>query len=246
MRIAILDDDVDQLELTKCTLEGIGHKCLTYTAGGTLLRALRQETFDLLVLDWHLPDISGPEVVRWTRGNLDSHVPILFLTNRREERDIVEGLSCGADDFMIKPMRPGQMVARVQALLRRAYAEPLNGEQSWGPYTFMPVGRRVEYQGVPVNMTQKEFDIALFMFRNMGRLLSRRYMLENLWTASNPAGTELMSRSLDTHISRIRNLLNLRPENGFRLSAVYGQGYRLEMVGTPDENTAAASASVQA
>jgi len=246
MRIAILDDDVDQLELTKSTLEGIGHHCLTYTAGGTLLRELRQETFDLLVLDWHLPDVSGPDVVRWVRSNLNDHVPVLFLTNRREERDIVEGLSCGADDFMIKPMRPAEMIARVQALLRRAYAEPLTGEQSWGPYTFMPVGRRVEFNGTPVNMTQKEFDIAVFMFRNMGRLLSRRYMLENLWSATNPAGTELMSRSLDTHISRIRNLLNLRPENGFRLSAVYGQGYRLEMVGTTDASHSHASAAAQA
>ena len=230
MRIAILDNDVDQLALTKNTLESVGHHCMTYTAGGTLLRELKGETFDLLVVDWQLPDISGPEVVRWARANLHDQVPILFLTNRREERDIVEGLSSGADDFMIKPMRPGEMVARVQALLRRAYAEPLSGEQQWGDYTFMPVGRRVEFNGVPVNMTQKEFDIALFMFRNMGRLLSRRYMLENLWTSNNPSGTELMSRSLDTHISRIRNLLNLRPENGFRLSAVYGQGYRLEMV----------------
>jgi DNA-binding response OmpR family regulator len=234
MRIAILDDDVDQLELTKSTLEDIGHKCLTYTAGGTLLRALRLETFDLLVLDWHLPDISGPEVVRWARENLDDPVPILFVTNRREECDVVEGLSCGADDFMIKPMRPGELAARVQALLRRAYAEPTNGEQSWGPYTFQSAGRRVEFRGTPVTMTQREFDIALFMFRNLGRLLSRRYMLENLWANSNPAGTELMSRSLDTHISRVRNLLNLRPENGFRLSAVYGQGYRLEAVGSSD------------
>lgn len=234
MRIAILDDDVDQLELTKSTLEDIGHKCLTYTVGGTLLRALRQETFDLLVLDWHLPDISGPEVVRWARSNLDDPLPIVFLTNRGEESDVVEGLSCGADDFMVKPMRPGELVARVQALLRRAYAEPASGEQRWGPYTFQSAGRRVEYQGTPVTMTQREFDIALFMFRNMGRLLSRRYMLEHLWANSNPAGTELMSRSLDTHISRVRNLLNLRPENGFRLSAVYGQGYRLEAVGAPD------------
>lgn len=236
MQIAVLDDDVDQLELTKSALEGIGHKCLTYTVGGTLLRALRQETFDLLVLDWHLPDITGPEVVRWVRNHIENPVPILFLTNRSEESDIVEGLSCGADDFMVKPMRAGELVARVQALLRRAYAEPLNGEQCWGPYTFQSAGRRVEYNGNPITMTQREFDIALFMFRNIGRLLSRRYMLENLWSNANPAGTELMSRSLDTHISRVRNLLNLRPENGFRLSAVYGQGYRLEMVGAQDAN----------
>lgn len=243
MRIAILDDEDEQLELVKHTLEAVGHHCLTYPSGGSLLRDVRQETFDLLVLDWQLPDISGPDVVRWIRSSIDEQIPILFLTNRREERDIVEGLSSGADDFMIKPTRPAELVARVQALLRRSYAEPLSGEQTWGPYVFRPVGRSVEYNGAPVNMTQKEFDIALFLFRNMGRLLSRRYMLENLWIVNNPSGTELMSRSLDTHISRIRNLLNLRPENGYRLYAVYGQGYRLEAVGEPETGHAATQPS---
>lgn len=234
MQIAILDDDVDLLELTKSTLEGVGHRCRTFHAGGTLLRALRQDTFDLLVLDWHLPDISGPEIVRWARSHLDDPVPILFLTNRREEADIVEGLSAGADDFMVKPLRTGELIARVQALLRRTYTEPPREAQSWGPYTFHATGRRVEHRGQPVTLTQREFDIALFMFRNLGRLLSRRYMLDNLWANSNPSGADLMSRSLDTHISRIRTLLNLRPENGFRLSAVYGQGYRLEMLTPAD------------
>jgi len=86
----------------------------------------------------------------------------------------------------------------------------------------------VEIDGEPVVLKQKEFELALFLFRNMGRLLSRQYLLDSLWTATNPTGTDLMSRSLDTHISRVRNLLRLRPENGYKLSSVYGQGYRLE------------------
>ena len=136
-------------------------------------------------------------------------------------------------------------VARVQALLRRVYAEPLPTEQVWGRYKFMPIGRRLEIDGKAVSLTQKEFDIALFLFRNKGRLLSRRHLLESLWGSSNPPGTELMSRSLDTHISRIRSVLNLRPENGYRLSAVYGQGYRLESIGNEDYEADAQLAQAQ-
>ena len=237
MRVAALDDDVDQLELTKYTLQAVGHDCHVFQDGDSLIKELRRESYDLLVLDWSLPDMSGPEIVEWVRENLTERIPILFLTNRREERDIVEGLSCGADDFMIKPMRVGELVARVQALLRRVYAEPLPTEQVWGRYKFMPIGRRPEVGGKPVALTQKEFDIALFLFRNKGRLLSRRHLLESLWGSSNPPGTELMSRSLDTHISRIRSVLNLRPDNGYRLSAVYGQGYRLESIGSEEHES---------
>ena len=91
MRVAALDDDVDQLELTKYTLQAVGHDCHVFQDGDSLLRELRRESYDLLVLDWSLPDITGPEIVQWIRDNLTERIPILFLTNRREERDIVEG-----------------------------------------------------------------------------------------------------------------------------------------------------------
>ena len=90
-----------------------------------MLRDLRREICDLLVLDWQLPDVSGLEVVRWVRSNLDHRMPILFVTNHREERDLVEGLAAGADDFMLKPIR-------VRALLRRMYASQADVEQVFG------------------------------------------------------------------------------------------------------------------
>ena len=79
-------------------MQAVGHDCHVFQDGDSLLRELRRESYDLLVLDWSLPDMSGPEIVQWIRDNLTERIPILFLTNRREERDIVEGLSCGADD----------------------------------------------------------------------------------------------------------------------------------------------------
>lgn len=232
MRIAILEDDPIQLDLLGHTIKSLGHACVLFQAGELLRRALQRETFDLLILDWHLPDISGPEIVCWVRATLEDRVPILFVTNRQEERDIIDGLACGADDFMIKPIRPGELSARVGALLRRTHAKEQE-EYLWGSYRFVPSIRRAELDGRSVALTTKEFDLALFFFKNQGRLLSRAHILDSVWGPSNPAGTELMSRSLDTHISKIRRILELRPENGFRLGPVYGQGYRFEAVPLP-------------
>ena len=103
MRIAALDDDPLQLEFFTHALASLGHICHTYTTSAALLKDLRRETFDLLVIDWQLPDMDGPEVVAWVRQQLSPELPILFVTNRQSEDDIVQGLSCGADGS--QPMR---------------------------------------------------------------------------------------------------------------------------------------------
>ncbi|VTU38843.1 hybrid sensor histidine kinase/response regulator [Variovorax sp. PBL-E5] len=112
MRVAALDDDVEELDLIKSTLRAIGHDCHVFTEGAALQRELRRETFDLLIFDWHLPDTTRPEIVQWVRNHLQARIPILFVTNRRQERDLVEGLAAGADDFMMKPIRVGELAAR--------------------------------------------------------------------------------------------------------------------------------------
>jgi DNA-binding response OmpR family regulator len=227
MRVAALDDDANQLELTQRTLAAMGHDCHGFTDSKAFLRALRRETFDLLVLDWELPDISGLEVLRWARENLEERVPVLFITNRNTEADVIEGLSAGADDFMIKPMRVGELTARVKALLRRAYHQQAPNELAFGRYRFDVASAKIAIDGVPVTLKQKEFDLALFLFQNIGRLLSRKHLLEAIWGIE----AEVASRSLDTHVSRLRTKLGLHPENGYRLAAIYSVGYRLEAVG---------------
>lgn len=234
MRVAALDDDKWELDIIRCTLAAAGHDCHVFSAAPIFLRELQRESFDLLLLDWHVPGTTGPEIVRWLRANRQDRIPILLVTNRVQERDIVEGLAAGADDYMVKPIRVHELTARVNALLRRAYTEPPCDEQIWARYRFLLTRKQLEIDGEPVALTQKEFDLSLTLFRNMGRLLSRQHLLEAVWTCSNPLGTTLMSRSLDTHISRVRAVLGLRPENGYRLAAVYGQGYRLEEIRADD------------
>ncbi|HZF83614.1 MAG TPA: response regulator transcription factor [Burkholderiaceae bacterium] len=233
MRIAALDDEPSQLELIRLTMEGLGHECHGFAEGKALLRALRQETFDLLILDWSLPDMAGPAVVRTIREELLNRIPILFVTNRREEADMVEGLGVGADDFMPKPIRVGELSARTQALLRRAYPAQHETEVVFGSYHFFPHSRTLHVNGEPLELKHREYELALFLFQNMGRLLSREHLREAVWGQ----GPEAPSRSLDTHISRLRTKLDLRPNNGFLLSAIYGLGYRLEAIDGDALNT---------
>lgn len=198
------------------------------------MHALRRESFDLLVLDWQLPKVTGIEVVQWVRAHLDHRVPILMLTSRATERDIVEGLSAGADDYMIKPIRVGELVARARALLRRCYSE-VERETVFeiGPHRFDLVARQVSLDGMPVELKRLEFDLAVFLFRNIGRLVSRGHLVDAVWGQTVDVG----SRSLDTHVSRLRTKLELRPQRGFRLSSVYNHGYRLETIDSPAETT---------
>lgn len=230
MRIAALDDESGQLDLIQSTMEGIGHECHGFSDGRSLLRELRQQTYDLLILDWTLPDVQGPGVVKWIREDLNSRLPILFVTNRREEADMVEGLSAGADDFMVKPIRVAELEARVKALLRRAYPAHHETELAFGPYHFFPQSRVLTFKGEPAELKHREYELALFLFQNLGRLLSREHLREAVWGL----GAENPSRSLDTHISRLRTKLDLRPSNGFLLSAIYGLGYRLEAIDGTD------------
>jgi len=119
MRIAILDDDQNLLDLTVATLKDAGHVCHPFSSGKAMLHQLHRESFDLLILDWQVPDLSGTEILQWVREKLSSTLPVLFMTNRSAEDDIVAGLAAGADDYMIKPFDPYVFLARVNALLRR-------------------------------------------------------------------------------------------------------------------------------
>ena len=234
MRIVALDDDLVVLDMLSKTMEAEGHACTTHSTGASLMKDMRRETYDLLILDWQLPDTSGPQVVRWIRENVSQELPVLFVTSRQGEGDIVEGLDCGADDFMVKPVRVGELTARVGALLRRAYPAAVNEVLEFGRYRFLPETRTLEMDSKPVELKNREYDLALFLFQNMGRLLSRDHLREIIWGQNS----DVISRSLDTHVSRLRTLLDLRPENGYVINAVYGVGYRFEAVKPQAEATA--------
>ncbi|MNT06019.1 Alkaline phosphatase synthesis transcriptional regulatory protein PhoP [compost metagenome] len=194
---------------------------------------MRNESFDLVLLDWHLPDIDGDDVVRWLRTNIGPRIPVIFLTNRSTEDDLVEGLRAGADDYIVKPMRPLELLARVAALLRRSQiAEPADDIFEVARYRIEPAARAIMLDGVAVPLAPKEYELALLFFRNLGRLMSRDVLAECVWNREIPA----TSRTLDTHLSNIRQKLQLRPQHGVRLTSSYALGYRLEVV-SPSEDS---------
>jgi DNA-binding response OmpR family regulator len=229
MRIAVLDNDRSQADLICQVLTSAGHVCQSFDSGKEMLAHLRKDSFDMLILDWQVADLNGAEVLRRAKEKMSSTTPMMFLTNSSAEDDIVAGIAAGADDYMIKPLRRGELVARVQALLRRAYPTQNGAEQlQFGPYIFETRPGRLLMDGVVIEVTHKEFYLALLFFRNIGRPLSRAYIHEAVWIRE----TAVPSRTMDTHVSRVRNKLQLRPENGFRLVPVYSYGYRLEKLGS--------------
>jgi DNA-binding response OmpR family regulator len=165
--------------------------------------------------------------MHWIREKQQMATPVLLMTSRASEDDIVDGLAAGANDYLIKPLRRVELVTRVQALLRRTYPNLHTPENlNFGPYVFETRSARLTVAGLAIELTQKEFDLGLLLFRNLGRPLSRAYILDEVWSRD----ADIPSRTLDTHISRVRNKLQLKPEHGFRLAPVYSYGYRLEQI----------------
>ncbi len=224
MRIAILEDEPSQAALIQSWLAAAGHDCHVYGNGRELIARAARESFDLFVLDWQVPEISGEEVLRWVRAHIAEPVPVMFVTGREAEADIVAALEQGADDYMKKPVTRAELLARVQSLLRRAYPSQGAGTLDMESISFDLRLRTLTLAGAPVDLTQKEFDLALFLVQNIGRLLSRGHIQQSVWGNT----VEIPSRTIDTHVSRIRTKLNLRPEGGFKLTPVYNYGYRLE------------------
>ena len=227
MHIAALEDDPAQAELLQSWLTTGGHDCTLFSLGSKLISELSQDSFDLLILDWNLPDISGTDVLSWVRENMDWHIPVIFITCRDAEKDVVHALECGADDYITKPAKQFETLARVIALERRSQPHAdKSGTLDLPPYSFNSKSGTATCHGKPIQLTRKEFDLALFFFRNIGQLLSRTFILENVWDQH----ADLQTRTIDMHVSRLRNKLKIQPTNGWRLISVYQHGYRLENV----------------
>lgn len=225
MRIAVLDDDASQAGLVCQALTAAGHSCHSFPHGADLLNSPDDDRFDLLIIHWQIADRSGMDALQWARGK--AALPVLVVTGRSSEDDIAAALDAGASDYLIKPVRRGELLTRVRTALRRAHPERSNVEQiRFGEYCFDIGASRLRIGDRQIGLTQKEFELALLFFRNLDRPLSRAYILEAIWSRD----ADVPSRTMDTHVSRVRNKLGLREENGFRLAPVYSYGYLLEQL----------------
>jgi DNA-binding response OmpR family regulator len=230
MRIAVLEDDASHSELVKYWLRLGGHDPHMFARGKELLLELERQRYDALILDWNVPDLSGIEVLHHVREDLNSNIPVLFSTARASEEDIVTALQRGADDYVVKPLKRNEFLARLAAITmenRRTDAPAQHlPALDFGRLRLDRAGRRIFLDEIAVKLTIKDFDLAVVFLTNVGRFLSRRHLLRLVW------GSVILdhSRTLDTHVNRVRTKLALTPEAGWDLRATYRQGYRLVRV----------------
>ena len=225
MRIDLLEDDPDQAAVIEHWLVEVGHQVRWFKAGGELTRALHREVPDVLLLDWVLPESSGIDVLTWVRQSFLGQIPIVFLTAQDSEDHVVRALQAGADDYLVKPARRRELLARIQALGRRSgVISPGTPLSNIEPYEIDPGRRTVAINGEAVELTSKEFDLAVYFFSKVGHLVTRSALLEKVWGRSRIVTT----RTVDAHVSRIRKKLAIDESHGWRLISIYQHGYRLE------------------
>ncbi|TVP53890.1 MAG: DNA-binding response regulator [Halomonadaceae bacterium] len=240
MRIAVLEDEQEQAQYIRSLINdqewlGEHRQCDTFPTGQAFLSAITHHSYDLLILDWQIPDMDGIQVLKTLRTQFDWSIPVLFVTQRDSEEDVIKALDAGADDYLAKPTRPGELVARIRALLRRVNPDQEKKEVlTFGPFVIDTGSRTIYRHDEALDLTDKDFDLSLFLFRNQGRLLTREMLLERVWGVSSDINT----RTVDTHMSRLRRRLGIKPENGFRIKTIYQRGYRLEVV-TPEAELSA-------
>ncbi len=208
-------------------LEAAGYRAVWGGNREDFLGLVQSASPDLLVLDWQLPDCEGIDVLQEVRTGLQFEGPVLFATARNSEEDIVRGLTQGADDYLVKPLRQAEFLARLLALVRRRRPPEITAEEiRLGNLVIDVRNKRVSLDGEEVQLTPTEYRLAECLFGNVDVLLSREYLLEVVWNVK----AELDTRTVDLHMSRLRKKLSIGPAMGYNLRTVYRHGYRLEKI----------------
>jgi DNA-binding response OmpR family regulator len=223
-RVLVVDDERPIIELVRGYLEREGWEVATAPDGRAALEAARATSPDVVILDVMLPGLDGIEVCRQLRTFSDAYV--LMLTARGEEVDRIVGLTIGADDYLVKPFSPRELVARIKAVLRRP-REPAVGAAA-APTSGLEVDERrrlVRVDGVTVDLTALEFDLLALLARDPGTVVRRTELLDRLWGAEFVADDHLV----DVHIANLRRKLGDDPASPRFIETVRGVGYRLRV-----------------
>ncbi|MFA9456881.1 response regulator transcription factor [Halalkalibacter sp. AB-rgal2] len=219
--VLVVDDEVELLELVKTYLRKESYAVLTATSGREAINLMHRYKVEFVVLDVMMDDMDGFTACERIRSF--SQVPILMLTARSGEEDKVKGLKLGADDYMVKPFSPRELIARIEAVLRRS--ERMNVQSNRLKMNELEVdvnGRVVFVNKEPVRLTRKEYDLLLFLLEHRGQVFTREHLHERIWGMDTEMGT---LRTVDTHVKTIR--LKLKSA-GALLQTVWGVGYKIE------------------
>lgn len=223
--ILVVEDEPSISEVVSLYLRQAGYQVQTLGDGRTALEVLEKRVPDLVVMDLMLPGMDGFSLTRWLRER--SAAPIIMLTSRREELDRIAGLEMGADDYVVKPFSPQELVSRVRAVLRRSGGEktaeaerPLQA----GPLKIDPLARTVLLNDVGVELTAREFDMLYLLARHPRQVFSRDHLLERVWGTSE----YIDPGTVTVHVRRIREKIEADPANPAMLLTVWGVGYKFE------------------
>ncbi len=221
MKLALIEDDADLAFTVRLNLQREGHTVATFGNGAEALEAVQVGGFDFVILDLNLPDLDGLTICRELRRNPATRaVPILMLTARGSERDRVTGLELGADDYLVKPFSVRELMARVNAVRRRA------GGAAEEPDVYEDTALRVDTkayrvwaQGEEVRLPKKEFELLWALIRHRGSVVSRDRLLSEIWGMADDVET----RTVDVHIRNLRRKIGAE-----RIATVVGFGYRYD------------------
>jgi DNA-binding response OmpR family regulator len=221
-RILVVEDDRDIAELVSREMEKAGFEVEMQGSGSAALKSIAERPPDLLILDWMLPDVDGPEICRIVRANdKTAALPIIMLTARDEEADHIVGLQSGADEYVKKPLEKRVLVEQVRALLRRSQRQfPAGAVVTYGPIVVDADRHIVSSEGKEVVLTAKEFLLLQYLLAHKGRVLSRDVLLSDVWGYRYTGGT----RTVDVHVRRLREKL---PTLNDVLVTVKQFGYKL-------------------
>jgi DNA-binding response OmpR family regulator len=223
--ILVVEDELSIGEVVSLYLRRAGYQVTWVQNGQEAVDFLQTQTPDLVVLDLMLPQVDGFEITRWLRGRGDT--PIIMLTARREETDRIAGLEMGADDYVVKPFSPQELVSRVRAVLRRVQpSSPASGDRplQFGDLTIDPQTRLVQVDGDERSLTAKEFDLLWEMARHPRQVFSRDQLLDLVWGMSE----YIDPSTVTVHVRRLREKIERDPGNPQRIQTVWGVGYRFE------------------
>lgn len=216
-RILIVEDEMAIRDLLQIGLESQGYQCEVASDGEVAADFVEQKKYDLILLDIMLPHVDGYELLEYIKQNFDT--PVIFITAKSQTKDKIKGLHLGADDYITKPFEMGELIARVEAVLRRFHKTSEKIEI--GNITINVVARTVEKAGEKIDLTPKEFDLLLLLVQNKNMVLYREVIFEKVWGE----GLEFETRTLDLHIQRLRKKLDWKDH----IKTVYRIGYRLEV-----------------
>lgn len=217
--VLIVDDEEDMRDMVQMYLENAGFTCIQASGGKDTYRIIQEQNIDLILLDIMMPNEDGFQVCEKVREK--TNVPIIFLSAKAEEWDKVKGLQLGGDDYIVKPFSPGELTARIHAVLRRA--GNIKSEEETlkiGKISIDSKARTVAVEGKNLQLTLKEYELLLFLVQNKNQAFSREQLLEKIW-GMDYAGS---LRTVDTHVKTLRMKLG----NADYIGTVWGIGYKFE------------------